>query len=341
MTEQSAPWEISDPDRLIASPLVSVYMLAYKHERFIEEAIKGVLMQRTNFPYELIIGEDRSPDRTLEIATSYQAKHPEIIRIITSPGNVGAHKNAYRCRMATRGKYIAICEGDDFWHNSTKLQAQVDLMEIHPDMALCHTDFNRCTRFRTKRSVHRNSHIPPAQGNAYNSLLCNWTVMTATSMYRRDVVMDFMNTEFYTHRWPFGDRNLLLYSSLRGKIGYIDESTATFRRTRGSATNSGNMSRLRMALATQECVEMFLERYPVPVDVSRKARVRLKEETLRYAFLQGDTEIMESCTRWLAESGGSQSVYSSRLFRALAGTKPAISLFRKMKQLLDDMASDQ
>ena len=133
--------EISDPAVLSKTPLVSVHMITYNHEPYIAEAIEGVLMQETDFPIELIIGEDCSTDRTAEIVIEYQKKHPDIIRIITSDKNVGAHKNGWRAEKACRGKYVAYCEGDDFWIHPKKLQMQVDYLEAHPECGLVDSDY--------------------------------------------------------------------------------------------------------------------------------------------------------------------------------------------------------
>lgn len=297
-------YEISNLEKLPGKPLVSVYMLAYKHERFISKAIEGVLEQRCDFPFELIIGEDCSPDRTRSIVADYQSLYPEVIRIITADRNVGAHANSARCRNACRGRYIAICEGDDFWCCPEKLQMQVALMESMPRLSLCHTDFNRLTRFGLSRDVHRNSNVPPAQGKAYESLLCDWTVMTATSMYRRDVIMEFMQTPFYTAKWPFGDLNLLLFASLQGDVGYIDRTTATFRKTRGSSTNSGFRARLRMRKALAECVDMYIDTHP-PADpgVSLAAKSTRWRRVYEAALMAGDVSTMEECRRWFLGSG--------------------------------------
>ena len=128
--------EISDPGVLAKTPLVSVNMATYNHEPYIAQAIEGVLLQETDFPIELIIGEDCSTDRTRDIVLEYQKKHPDLIRIITSDKNVGGRKNSFRSHLASRGKYVAYCEGDDYWHHARKLQKQVDALEANPDCSM-------------------------------------------------------------------------------------------------------------------------------------------------------------------------------------------------------------
>ena len=106
-------------------PLVSVVMTTYNHEPYIAQAIEGVLSQETDFPMELIIGEDCSTDRTREIVLEFQRRYPEMIRVLLSEKNVGMHENFRRTALAARGKYMAFCEGDDWWHRRDKLKIQI------------------------------------------------------------------------------------------------------------------------------------------------------------------------------------------------------------------------
>lgn len=119
------------------TPLVSICCITYNHAPFIRKCLDGFLMQKVDFPIEIIIGEDCSTDNTRQICEEYLAKYPDIITLITSEHNVGAVENEYRVMKAARGKYIAFCEGDDYWTEPTKLQRQVDFMETHPDYTVC------------------------------------------------------------------------------------------------------------------------------------------------------------------------------------------------------------
>lgn len=130
--------EQSDPERLCRNPLVSVHMLTYNHERYIRQAIEGVVNQKTDFEYELVIGEDASTDRTREICFEYQRRYPEKIRVLWSETNQFAVAgNVVRVNSACRGKYIAYCEGDDYWTNPGKLQMQVDAFRANPNLGIC------------------------------------------------------------------------------------------------------------------------------------------------------------------------------------------------------------
>ena len=117
--------------------LVSVSMITYNHEAFIAEAIEGVVMQKTTFPFELVIGEDCSTDNTRAICIEYQKKYPDIIRLRLPEKNQGMMLNWINNIESGHGKYIALCDGDDYWTDPYKLQKQVDFMEVNPDFALC------------------------------------------------------------------------------------------------------------------------------------------------------------------------------------------------------------
>jgi len=118
--------------------LVSVWMITYNHEKYIAQALNGVLMQETNFNFEIVIGEDFSKDNTRAIIQEYESKYPTKIRIICQESNVGVLRNAYEFTLPLcKGKYIACLEGDDYWTDPLKLQKQVDFLEANPDYSLC------------------------------------------------------------------------------------------------------------------------------------------------------------------------------------------------------------
>ena len=117
---------------------LSVVMTTYNHERYIAEAIESVLRQQTSFGIEIVVGEDCSTDRTLNIIESYAQMYPEAIRIVRSAENVGWRKNYRRTIEAARGEYIALLDGDDYFTHRKKLQMQVDLLEQNPDVGMCY-----------------------------------------------------------------------------------------------------------------------------------------------------------------------------------------------------------
>lgn len=112
---------------------VSVMVLTYGHEKYIAQCLDSILMQKTQFDFEVIVGEDASPDNTRKILMEYERKYPNRFQMLYHKTNVGAKINMQDCFTLCHGKYIAFCEGDDFWLDENKLQIQIDFLEAHPE----------------------------------------------------------------------------------------------------------------------------------------------------------------------------------------------------------------
>ena len=118
--------------------MISVVMITYNHEKYIEKAIESVLMQEGDFEFELLIGNDKSPDNTEKILEKY--KDNKRIKIFNREKNLGATENIYDLYLKSKGDYIAILEGDDYWITKDKLQKQLEILEKNKDGILCYTN---------------------------------------------------------------------------------------------------------------------------------------------------------------------------------------------------------
>ena len=116
--------------------LLSVIMLSFNHEHYIERALKSVISQKTDFEYEILIGDDASTDSSIEILRKYSKMYPQI-RLFVREKNLGTTRNAYELMKAARGKYLASCESDDYWIDEYKLQKQVDFLNAHSEFIGC------------------------------------------------------------------------------------------------------------------------------------------------------------------------------------------------------------
>ncbi|MBI6117334.1 glycosyltransferase family 2 protein [Salegentibacter maritimus] len=137
------------PNKVPTEPIVSIIVLAYQHVNFIKECLDGILTQQTDFEYEVILGEDDSIDGTRDLCIEYAEKYPDKIRLFlhhsinkikvqeTITGNFNIIYNFFQ----TKGKYIAICDGDDVWHDKSKLQKQFDFLEDNTDYSICYHNF--------------------------------------------------------------------------------------------------------------------------------------------------------------------------------------------------------
>lgn len=158
--------ETSDCERLCKHPLVSVYIATYNQEAFIRQAIDSALAQRTDFEYEILVGDDCSSDGTGAICAEYQRRHPDKIRFITADRNVSKlGGNGTRLRHLARGEFLAPLEGDDFWTDTEKLQKQIEVFRSHPDVTLCLCGQKRLCRDGSIALVH-NAHFEKLLANS-------------------------------------------------------------------------------------------------------------------------------------------------------------------------------
>jgi glycosyltransferase involved in cell wall biosynthesis len=221
------------------NPLVSVCMIAYNVEPYIAEAIDGVLSQQTDFPVELVIGEDCSTDRTREIAQAYADKYPERIRLLPSDVNRGIAGNAFRTWQYCRGKYIAVCDSDDIWTDPFKLKHQVSFLENNPEYGAVYSDVEVISNEGTimEDPVQDKSRERYAAGKVFFPLMKGNFINNSTAVFRRDLIADYevdQDRNYYTH-----DYLLWLHVSMHSKIHFINTRTAKYRKHHGGVTNSG------------------------------------------------------------------------------------------------------
>jgi glycosyltransferase involved in cell wall biosynthesis len=117
-------------------PKVSVFMITYNHENYITQALESILMQKCDFNFEIVVGEDCSTDKTREILLGYKIKYPKIFKLLLNEKNIGAVRNQINTLKGCRGEFIAICEGDDYWTDPYKLQKQVDFLEANTECGI-------------------------------------------------------------------------------------------------------------------------------------------------------------------------------------------------------------
>ncbi len=201
---------------------VSVAMITYNHEEFIAKAIDSILMQRTNFDYEIVIGEDCSTDNTRNILIDYQQKYPDKIRLLLHDKNQGMHLNGAQTLAACKGKYVAMLEGDDYWTSPEKLQKQVDFLDNHSECAIC---FHNVTEVykdgdRESHSVFLNDR---KEFYTVEDLFRLNFIPTPSTMFRNGLVPKIPD---WCSLLPMGDWTLHILNALHGNIGYINEVMA-------------------------------------------------------------------------------------------------------------------
>lgn len=256
----SAPtWvEASNPVMRDIQPLVSVLMIVYNHEAYLAEAIEGIVGQQCEFPYELIIGEDGSGDGSLQIALDYQRQYPEIIRVLHGGGNVGMNANSRRVRAAARGRFLAWCEGDDYWCDAGKLAAQASVLLDREDVGAVHTDWvrsrlqNGCWEVDWARTVHRRVPLSLLEGDLLENFHNPVILRTCTLMFRKEIAEKVDSSPFGAKDYDFGDSVTALFIASSWKVGYLPRVTAVYRLSPGSVLRSGVAARIRFLKSSLE-----------------------------------------------------------------------------------------
>ena len=223
------------------TPMVSICCITYNHEKYIRDAIEGFLMQKTTFPFEILIHDDASTDGAADIIREYENKYPHLLYPIYQKENQyskGIKISPTFQYPRASGKYIAFCEGDDYWTDPYKLQKQVEFLEENIDYGLVHTDYIRfIEKYKRYNAKSNNNNWQIVNNNTYDSLLISCHISTLTVCLRTSILKQYLNDlKGQINNWQMGDYPLWLYYSVRSKIKYIPQKTAVYRILEESAS---------------------------------------------------------------------------------------------------------
>lgn len=247
-------------------------MITHNHERYIEQAVRSVLAQRTDFDFELVVGEDHSTDRTREIVLAVAREYPTRIRVLLRDRNLGMIGNLIATHDACEGEYIAICEGDDWWTRADKLQMQVDHMDRHPACRLSFHD----ARIDCEPGIGDAGVIRPPERAQIG--LAGWLrhrswhgsyIATASIMFRRPQAA---LPAWYAGLRFAGDWPLITWLlTLGGELHHLEGDYAAYRRHPGGvtqATGSSDPAR-RIAAVEADLADHVLVREQLDAAVGR------------------------------------------------------------------------
>lgn len=223
------------------SYLVSVRLMAYNHGKYISKAMEGILMQKTNFKIEVVVGDDFSTDNTLEIVSSFKDNDNIHINILERKEGddywkerkaLGRLYNFVNIVENCSGKYVALLDGDDYWTDPYKLQKQVDFLETNED---CIVSFHNVNKLKdgVMKKFHAEDFLKTRFGS--QDLFTKWFVPTSSIVFRKDP--DFKFPSWFLHS-SHGDLSLLLSLSLRGKFGYNSEVMGVYRLHEGGESRN-------------------------------------------------------------------------------------------------------
>ena len=247
--------------------MVTVVVCTYNQENWIRQTLDSILAQETEYPFEVIIGEDHGTDGTRAICQEYADKY-ENVKLIPSTENLGVTANWVQCVKAGTGKFIMGCAGDDYWHNPKKIQMQVDFMETHPECVVCHTDIDELHEKNGSifKNVKQSRGIEPPEGKIQQQILSGKEQISAVTMcFRRDTFEKYVPAdEFARRRFPREDWPTLLILAAHGEIRYLPLSTATYRVGQESITRTSNYEKIiARAQKDKEMTEYLYSLFPV------------------------------------------------------------------------------
>jgi glycosyltransferase involved in cell wall biosynthesis len=241
-------------------PLVSVCVTTYNNEEYIHQAIESVLVQETDFPVEILIGEDVSTDSTRGLVLELERKHPQTIRAILASTNLGPYENLARLLKESKGKYIALLDGDDLWTSPQKLKKQVAFLDQHPECTIC---FHRVERYlqAEDRVLGVWPDKDPATVTTIEDLI-RQNYMSISSVIYQNVVKIIPESSFRltTHDWP-----LHILHAQKGNIGFLAETLARYR-----IHSTSIFSSLNARLKTEAVLKAREFMYPFLAEKHRK-----------------------------------------------------------------------
>ena len=280
--------------------LVSICCITYNHEKYIRQCLDGFVMQKTTFPFEVLVHEDASTDSTANIVKEYELKYPNLFRCVYQTENQFLKQNTLvniLFKMA-KGKYIALCEGDDYWIDPFKLQKQVNFLEGNQGCALC---FHDVKILQPNGIIVEDfiTNVPKAVKLDQEALVVNSNfIHTPSVMFRSEYLNDMPTMDS-----PVGDYLLYLWLTNFGDIGYIPESMGVYRYGVGIHSSKSEEQRIKEHFWVM-LVASFLVNNPEMVKIlDRKLLNFLKgypqwsELTLDYRFPAGIQKYLELCTQ--------------------------------------------
>lgn len=260
-------------------PLVSICCITYNQEKYIRDAIEGFLIQKTTFPVEIIIHDDASTDKTTQIIKEYADKHSDLIIPVYQTVNQysqGIKPLPNFVFPRARGKYIAICEGDDYWIDPYKLQKQVDFLEENEEYGLVHGDCHFYYQDKDKWEYYANKFLSNKKRiedkkELFSRLIdADYKIRTATVLFKRDLLSIIPANDV---KFLMGDTPMWLDFSQKTKLKYLDEVFAVYRILSNSVSRNRNIKkqyRFRLSMAEMRMYYSYKYNYPINNKLKRR-----------------------------------------------------------------------
>src|SRR5574344_1129401 len=269
----------------MTDPLLSICCIAYNQEKFIRQTLDGFVMQKTNFKFEVLINDDCSTDGTADIIREYETNYPDLIKPLYHDRNQYSQGFPVNMNNVSRakGKYIALCEGDDYWIDPQKLQVQVDFLESHPDFSLTYTDY---------KIYFEGRHV--FQPNVYwrdNFLHPTFRLHLIHTMYLAPCtwVYRVSDAPVLEHRYIDDTYVMMLNFLAEKKVMYIDRVTAVYRISDESASHTESLKkRYEFLNAIIDIQDEIMAKYNSSKELVNEVHYHMYNRIFKLALAYGD-----------------------------------------------------
>lgn len=265
--------------------LASVNVITYNHINYIVETLEGILKQKTDFLFDVVICDDYSTDGTRSILETYKRNYPDKIILRLREKNLGLKYNYFDNINACSGKYVAICEGDDFWTNENKLQQQIDFLEAHQDYSMCFQNAVELHDYKGHPKTTNSFSQVETREYQGEEILSNWLIPTASVVFRKNGRFEFR----YLDDFLFYDIVLFLRLCEQGRIYCMNEAMCVYRRHSNSITNS-NLSYKKYLRHLIHINLEFKRRYEqiikkaIAIEYTKQAKYAFKKRSVFFLF---------------------------------------------------------
>lgn len=312
------------------SPLVSVIVCTYNRSNLVHQTIESILSQRCDFPVEIVVGDDASTDNIREVLLKYQKILPERIILLFHDRNIGLGANWASCVKLSRGKYLAGCDNDDFWHNRDKLELQVQFLEQNPDYGMVHTNYrelNKETGRITEKNINNITYSEPLiKANFTGKFRC----CNSSVMYRKTVIDEHVNLDdFILHQFPLQDWPTWISIANFTKFKCLPVSTTTISIENESITRPKDYETVKKRFDREKIMYKYLcDKFPEDLSYNEKIyNIYVDHVFLNLAYAKNDFLVANKYAQKLKASG------SGNIKVQLAKNRHSFHTFTLLKRL--------
>lgn len=309
---------------------VSVIVITYNQQDIVSRTLDSILAQRHSYAMEIIIGEDASSDSTRAVCQSYVDQYPDLIRLMPQAPNKGVLRNYADCAAACKGKYVASCAGDDWWHNPTKIQMQVEYLEANERCVMVYTNYDI---YRAGDNKIIKDALPAESfdsSGVTDKLLLGFFLPSLTIMYRRDM-LQYVDLQMFAQKgYRAEDLPMYLIFSTHGSIDCLNISTSTYTSAAGSLSNFDNAPKFESFMLNMRDIKLdFIDSHPDATQITKDKIIDLYNHIVyNGAFALQDRALVKAYAKKITKKSYKEVIKYS-IFTVL----PLFYLYRFIKTI--------